>query len=476
MSQTLKDLMNQSFEKHADRTAIRVPRQPDRKGERGLRYVPITYGQLREQRDCLASGLSLMGIGKGQRVGILTDGGLETVLIFFAADMLGISSVPLCNKLPDDLLVRNIDHSGIVLLFVDARAYEQVERVRPRLANPPRFVLTEGQAEGALSFLDLVKSGAQAPPPDVAIVPDDESKVVYTSGSSGLPKGVLQTHRNIVDNVKCVMDVISHRDPCILFKSPPDYHTLGILNIYFPLAKGWTLDLPRSPDRVLADIRYSEPHAFLTVPLVLDKVYGNVRKAIDGGGARGRLVARAVRAKQRLARGEASIADHLVYWTVGKRVVDQIRSRLFERVGSRLELMIVGAAKADPEALDFFQDVLDITAFEGYGVTECAPLIAANSLTGQKVGTVGRPLLEVKSRRIGGATYQIPIEVHYSRSLALAVRWLVDFARGRKGVPMWKSLSSEFVDAANNQGNGVKKREDTHKMAEANKAFAHYRW
>ena len=87
-----------------------------------------------------------------------------------------------------------------------------------------------------------------------------------------------------------------------------------------------------------------------------------------------------------------------------------------------------------------------------------------------------RPLLEVKSRRIGGATYQIPIEVKYARSTALAVRWLVDFARGKKGVPMWKALSSEFLDAANNQGTAVKKREDTHKMAEANKAFAHYRW
>jgi len=87
-----------------------------------------------------------------------------------------------------------------------------------------------------------------------------------------------------------------------------------------------------------------------------------------------------------------------------------------------------------------------------------------------------RPLLEVKSRRIGGATYQIPIEVKRNRSFALAARWLIEFARARKGVPMWKALSAELLDAANNQGAAVKKREDTHKMAEANKAFAHYRW
>jgi small subunit ribosomal protein S7 len=87
-----------------------------------------------------------------------------------------------------------------------------------------------------------------------------------------------------------------------------------------------------------------------------------------------------------------------------------------------------------------------------------------------------RPLLEVKSRRIGGATYQIPVEVSYDRSLTLATRWLIGFARARKGMPMEKALSAEFIDAYNNQGNAVKKREDTHKMAEANKAFAHYRW
>jgi len=399
---TLRDLMESVFERHADRTAIRVLRGSETRGGGGLEYSPITYGQLREQRNSLASGLSRLGLDKGQRVGVLTDGGLEPILVFLAADLLGLSSVPLCNKLPDDILVHNINHSGIVLLLADPRSHEQVQRIYSRLTAPPRLVLTEGHPEGTESFFDLLQSGKGVRPPDVEIGPDDESKILYTSGSSGFPKGVVQTHRNLVDNVKSVADVISHRDPAVIFKSPPDYHTLGVLNIYFPLSKGWVLDLPRSPERVLADIRRSEPHIFLTVPLVLDKVYGNVRKEIDAGGSRGWLIARAVSAKQRISRGGASLADRLVYLSVGRKVVSQIRERLHARVGSRLELLIVGAAKADPEALDFFQDVLGITAFEGYGVTECAPLIAANLLTGQRVGTVGRPLLKVKLVTEGG--------------------------------------------------------------------------
>jgi len=87
-----------------------------------------------------------------------------------------------------------------------------------------------------------------------------------------------------------------------------------------------------------------------------------------------------------------------------------------------------------------------------------------------------KPLLEVKSRRVGGATYQVPVEVKPARRQSLASRWLIEAARGRPEHSMMERLAGEIVDAANNRGGALKKREDTHKMAEANKAFAHYRW
>ncbi len=87
-----------------------------------------------------------------------------------------------------------------------------------------------------------------------------------------------------------------------------------------------------------------------------------------------------------------------------------------------------------------------------------------------------KPQLEVKSRRVGGATYQVPMEVSRDRQVSLALRWIVQFARGRKGVPMQRALAMELLDAYRNQGASIKKRDDTHKMAQANKAFAHYRW
>lgn len=87
-----------------------------------------------------------------------------------------------------------------------------------------------------------------------------------------------------------------------------------------------------------------------------------------------------------------------------------------------------------------------------------------------------KPTIEVKSRRIGGATYQVPVEVNIDRRNALAIRWIVSYARGRGEKSMMDKLVGELLDAANNRGNAVKKKEDTHRMADANKAFAHYKW
>jgi len=87
-----------------------------------------------------------------------------------------------------------------------------------------------------------------------------------------------------------------------------------------------------------------------------------------------------------------------------------------------------------------------------------------------------KPVLEVKSRRVGGATYQVPIEVPQERRTSLAIRWIISNARARSEKTMREKLAAEILDAANNRGGAIKKKEDTHRMAEANKAFAHYRW
>lgn len=115
-----------------------------------------------------------------------------------------------------------------------------------------------------------------------------------------------------------------------------------------------------------------------------------------------------------------------------------------------------------------FYDAMDIVASK---VTDEEPLTVFEEAM-DKV----RPKVEVKSRRVGGATYQVPMEVHQVRRNALAIRWIITYAKARSGKCMSEKLAAEFLDAYNDRGAAVKKRDDTHRMAEANKAFAHYRW
>lgn len=119
-------------------------------------------------------------------------------------------------------------------------------------------------------------------------------------------------------------------------------------------------------------------------------------------------------------------------------------------------------------AQTIFYGALDII---GEKITEEEPLVIFEEAM-DKV----RPKVEVKSRRVGGATYQVPMEVRQTRRNALAIRWIKQYAQARSGNSMAQKLAAELMDAYNNRGASVKKRDDTHRMAEANKAFAHYRW
>jgi small subunit ribosomal protein S7 len=108
-------------------------------------------------------------------------------------------------------------------------------------------------------------------------------------------------------------------------------------------------------------------------------------------------------------------------------------------------------------------------------IAEKSPAITPMEVLQRAVDNA-KPRLEVKARRVGGATYQVPLEVPADRQFALALRWLVDFADARKGIPMKEALAAEILEAYQGQGNAIRKRDEVHKMAQANKAFAHFRW
>ena len=121
------------------------------------------------------------------------------------------------------------------------------------------------------------------------------------------------------------------------------------------------------------------------------------------------------------------------------------------------------------------KSVAESLLYSAFGIIEEKTKGAPLKVFEQALDNV-RPMIEVKSRRVGGSTYQVPTEIRPSRRTALAIRWLINYARSRPEQGFAPKLAGELMDAANGRGGAVKKREDTHKMAEANKAFAHYRW
>ena len=129
-----------------------------------------------------------------------------------------------------------------------------------------------------------------------------------------------------------------------------------------------------------------------------------------------------------------------------------------------INCMMIDGKKSAAESA--FYGAIDIIEKQGHNGVETFRLAIENA----------RPLVEVKSRRVGGSNYQVPVEVRPDRRQALAIRWIVEFARGRQGRGMRERLAAELLDSANKRGGTIKRREDVHKMAEANKAFAHYRW
>lgn len=131
-----------------------------------------------------------------------------------------------------------------------------------------------------------------------------------------------------------------------------------------------------------------------------------------------------------------------------------------------INMVMVGGKKSKSERIVY--NALDIASKK---VNSAEPLVMF-----QKVVETIRPLVEVKSRRVGGATYQVPIEVRQDRGVFLALKWLRDFARSRTGKPMDERLAEELIAAFQGQGSAVKRKEDMHRMAEANQAFSHYRW
>jgi long-chain acyl-CoA synthetase len=376
---TLDQVLMPSLERHGG-VAMRVRRDGA--------LIETTFAELATAAREIAAGLVGHGIGVGDRVAILGNTRPEWTLADFGAICAGATVVPVYHTNSPEECAYVLAHSEArILVCEDAEQRDKVESVRAQLPAL-EHVFTMVETPGSPSLDDLRVSH---PLPDIAIAPDDAATIVYTSGTTGPPKGCVLTHANLLAVADGSIDRLELSDPPpVIFLYLPLAHVLARLTAFVALATGGTLVFwSGDRDPLVDELALAAPTHVPTVPRLLEKVRTRVLAA---GGPRGALVRRAVAVGDRVARSRragvsASRVDRLRHAVADRVVLAKVR----DAFGARRPIVLTGAAPIGREVLEFF-DACGITVLEGYGMTETAAASTVNTRSASRLGSVGRPL------------------------------------------------------------------------------------
>jgi long-chain acyl-CoA synthetase len=364
---------------------------------RGGQWMPLSHAELRRTVEHLSLGLLEYGVGKGDRVGLIAPSSPLWVAVDFAIQCIGAITVPLFKRISVESFTHEVSDSGMRWLFVGnpdemPMAFEH--------ARDKTNLVTFWYSGSHELFQRIMSKGREKSLREPGlfeslcgrVVPSDLATIIYTSGSMGLPKGVELTQENLVSQVHATARLFppSPRTDVCLSVLPPE-HIFERMTLCFYLSSGQPVYFVDDPKRVADYLKEVRPTCITVVPRILEKVAaGLIKAAQDTHGARG-LIARAAlaRARARAADSRPGLLD---------RVFDKaVYVRMRHALGGRLRQVISGASRLSPDVATLLINV-GIPVFEGYGLTEASPVIAANSPGNRKVGTVGAafPGVEIK--------------------------------------------------------------------------------
>jgi long-chain acyl-CoA synthetase len=389
--------------------------QADRLGEKPFlwmkpdqRYQPVTWARAARDVRRLAQGLRALGIGRGERVALVAENRPEWVIADFAIMSAGAITVPayVTNTVEDHRHV--FATSGACAVIVSkpglaARvlaAANQVDTVHTVIAIEP----TAGQASAVdiLSWDEVLTRGGEQPEnisKQVAeLAPDDLACLIFTSGTGGVPKGVMTTHRNILANCRGayrVLEQLGLGDEVFLSFLPLSHayeHTAGMM---FPISIGAQIYLAEAAETLAVNLLEARPTIMTAVPRLYETLHRRILLGVERKGIMARkMFDRAVVIGRKRASFESP--------SLGERLIDPaldrlVRAGLRRRFGGRLKAMVSGGAPLNPEIGSFFL-ALGVTLLQGYGQTEAGPVISCNSPARIKIDTVGPPLDGVRVR------------------------------------------------------------------------------
>jgi long-chain acyl-CoA synthetase len=365
-------------------------------------WAELSYDELGAAAREVAAGLIDLGVEAGDRVAIFSETRPEWTIADLGAILAGAVVVPIYQTSSAEEAEHVLKDSGSTLVFVEDTDKLDTAREAAEGLDVEHYVLFGGEDDGAVTLAELRERGdagnSEIDQRVQAVGPDDVFTLVYTSGTTGPPKGCVLTHGNFRANLEMMEEAVEFGDEIVLFIFLPLAHVLSRMAQMLTLDVGGTLAFwGRDKKKAMDEMREVEPTHFPAVPRIFEKIHEEARKSADGA-IKEKIfekavdVGRQVRELERqgeepgfLLQKEYDLADR------------QVLSKVRELFGSRLEFALTGAAPVAKEMLEFF-DACGVLILEGYGATETSAVTVANTPDEFRFGTVGKPLPRAEVR------------------------------------------------------------------------------
>jgi long-chain acyl-CoA synthetase len=367
----------------------------------GDRWLQTSYPELGADARALAKGLIALGVKSGDRVAILSNTRAEWTLADFAGICAGAVVVPVYHTNSPEECEYVLDHCGASVLFCeDGGQLTKLAQIRDALPGLRHVLRFEGEGDGAMTLDDLRAAGTEVSDADLdariaGIAADDVATIVYTSGTTGPPKGCMLTHGNLCGDIDGIHQVLTMKaDDDVVYVFLPLAHVLTrIVQLFAIDAGGEMAYWRRDPKKIVEDVQLIKPTYLPSVPRIFEKIHTTASaKADEAGGAKAKIFHWAVDVGREVARredrgGHPGLILKAQHALADKLVLHKVRD-LF---GGRVKLALSGAAPIDTEILEFFH-AAGIWVLEGYGMTETCAVETLNTIEHHRFGTVGRPL------------------------------------------------------------------------------------